>query len=88
MYTERMQILLSPEHRRRLEAEARRTGASIASLVREALDERFGRVEPEDRLEAVRRIRSRRSELLPVDQLEELIDSRFDGELARSVRGR
>lgn len=44
MYSERLQLLLSPGQRRRLDAEARRTGASVASLVREAIDERYGRM--------------------------------------------
>jgi len=37
----RTQLLLDDERHRRLEQEARRTGRSIGSLVREAIDVRF-----------------------------------------------
>lgn len=80
MYTERVQILLSPEQRRRLEQEARRTGASIASLVREALEARFGGVTSEERRRAAVRLTSRTAEHVPPEELRELIDSRFDDE--------
>jgi len=39
----RTQLLLDDERHRRLEEEARRTGRSIASLVREAIDVRYER---------------------------------------------
>lgn len=38
----RTQLLLDDERHARLEDEARRTGRSVASLVREAIDLRFG----------------------------------------------
>ncbi|TMC06150.1 MAG: hypothetical protein E6J41_19915 [Chloroflexi bacterium] len=56
MITERVQILLTPEQRRRLEDEARRQSRSVASLVREAIDARFGTVSRQDRLAAVEAI--------------------------------
>jgi predicted DNA-binding protein len=56
MITERVQILLTPQQRRRLEAEAQRQARSIASLVREAIDARFGTFSPEERLAAVEAI--------------------------------
>jgi len=37
----RTQLLLDDERHRRLEEEARRTGRSVASLVREAIDTRY-----------------------------------------------
>jgi predicted DNA-binding protein len=80
MYSERVQILLSPEQRRRLEAEARARGSSVASLVREAIDERFGGVSDEDRRAALERIRARQADFVPPDALKELIDARFDDE--------
>jgi hypothetical protein len=40
--THRTQLLLDDERRQRLEEEARRTGRSVASLVREAIDARYG----------------------------------------------
>lgn len=79
MYTERMQILLSPEQRRKLESEARARGASVAALVREAIDARFSAVTSEERRRALERMRARNAEYVPPDELESLIDSRFDG---------
>ncbi len=52
MITERVQILLTPQQRRRLESEARRQARSVASLVREAIDARFGTFSREERLAA------------------------------------
>jgi hypothetical protein len=43
--THRTQLLLDDERRQRLEEEARRTGRSVASLVREAIDARYGLAE-------------------------------------------
>jgi hypothetical protein len=40
--THRTQLLLDDERRGRLDDEARRTGRSVASLVREAIDARYG----------------------------------------------
>lgn len=82
MYSERVQILLSPEQRKRLEDEARRSGSSIAALVRDAIDARFAGVTREQRMEAVKRMTSRSAEFIPPDELEELIDSRYDDEYA------
>lgn len=87
MYSERMQILLSPDQRRRLEDEARLRGSSVASLVREALDARFGGVTRDERIEAARRMTLREAEYLPPEELERLIDSRFDDDLAAKPRG-
>lgn len=41
MFSERLQILLDPARRRRLEAEAIARGTSIAALIREAIDVAF-----------------------------------------------
>jgi predicted DNA-binding protein len=56
MITERVQILLTPQQRRRLEDEARRQARSVASLVREAIDARFGTTSRQERLAAVEAI--------------------------------
>ena len=53
MINERLQILLTPEQRRRLAQEARLQGRSVASLVREAIDARYGTPNREKRLAAV-----------------------------------
>jgi len=58
MITERVQILLTPQQRRRLEDEARRQSRSVASLVREAIDARYGTVSREERIAAARAIAS------------------------------
>ncbi len=61
MLRERLQILVSTEQKRRLEAEARTRGESIGGLVREAIDERYGRRFTFSRAEreaAVERIRA------------------------------
>jgi predicted DNA-binding protein len=42
MFRERLQLLISPEQRRRLEAEARQRDASVASVIREAIDRHLG----------------------------------------------
>lgn len=56
MFSERFQILISPEQRRRLEAESRARGVSVASLVREAIDARFGHVSREAKVRAAEEI--------------------------------
>lgn len=74
MLNERLQILVSPEQRKRLETEARRRGTSVATLVREAIDSRFGAVTREARLRAVAEIRDARGgRFLPPEELERLI---------------
>jgi hypothetical protein len=78
MLSERVQILLTPEQRRRLEAEARRSGRSVASLVREALDERYGVVTREDRIRAVDEIRALRGRYLSPEELERVFAEERD----------
>jgi predicted transcriptional regulator len=56
MITERVQILLTPAQRRRLEEDARRQARSVASLVREAIDARFGTVSRQERIAAAKAI--------------------------------
>jgi predicted DNA-binding protein len=58
MLTERLQILVSPEQKRRLEAEAQTRGESVGELVREAIDARYAEPTREERLAAVERMRS------------------------------
>jgi predicted DNA-binding protein len=70
MLTERLQILLAPEQRRRLDAEASRRGTSVAAVIREAIDAHLGVVTREQRLEAVEAIR--RADAIPFVPPEEL----------------
>lgn len=58
MLTERLQLLLTPEQRARLGAEAKRTGKPIGELVRNAIDVRYGAVRPEERMRAVAEMRA------------------------------
>lgn len=74
MFNERLQILISPEQRRRLETEAARRGTSVAALVREALDARFGVIDPEARFRAVEAIAAMRGRFLPPEELERILE--------------
>lgn len=86
---QRMQILISPEQRQRLQEEAQARDTSVASLIREAIDERFGRLPTrEERMAAARRITRRRVRLPAPAELEEMIDSRFDDEYRELIEGR
>ena len=58
MFSERLQVLISPEQRRALEAEAKRREASVASVIREAIDLRLGTVDRSARLRALDEIRA------------------------------
>jgi uncharacterized protein YcfJ len=53
MLSERLQVLISREQRRRLEEESRRTGASVGALVRHAIDAQLGSAATEERRRAV-----------------------------------
>jgi predicted transcriptional regulator len=61
MYDQRLQLLLSLEQRRRVEAEARRRDASVASVIREAIDAHLGTVDRAARLRAVEEIAAMRA---------------------------
>lgn len=74
MYTERLQLLLSREQRRRLDAESRRSGSSVAGLIRQAIDARFGGVAPDDRLRAASRIRSLGGRFMSPSEINSVID--------------
>lgn len=87
MYSARLQLLLSPEQRRRLEAESRRSRRSVNAIVREAIEARYGAPPREDRLDAARRIGEMRAEHLDPDDLRRLIDQRFDREVPSPARG-
>jgi hypothetical protein len=60
MYSERLQILVSKEQRRRLEEAARMRKASVASVIRDAVDAELGRGSRQDRLGAVAAIAAMR----------------------------
>jgi hypothetical protein len=78
MYSERLQILLTSDQRRRLQHESKRRKTSVTALIREAVDEHFG-VEPEGSKEqAYRSIVARRSRFVAPDKLDELVEGRFE----------
>ncbi|MGH2747568.1 MAG: ribbon-helix-helix protein, CopG family [Actinomycetota bacterium] len=77
MFSERLQILLTPQQRRHLQQEAKRRGTSVTALIREAISEHFGVVPEGDRERAYRSIVARRARYLAPDQLDELLEERF-----------
>lgn len=79
MFSERLQVLIRSAQRERLEREAARRGASVATLVREAIDQTFP---PSDVNRATAASRLLGAELMEVPDIDELLD-----ELDR-VRGR
>ncbi len=86
MFNERLQILVSKEQRRRLEREAKRRGSSVASVIREAIDERLGRVANEDRAAAVEAIAAMRGvPFIPPDELGRLIDETHAAEVEHGL---
>lgn len=79
MFSERLQVLIGSAQRERLEREAARRGASVATLVREAIDQMFP---PSDVNRATAASRLLGAEPMEVPDIDELLD-----ELDR-VRGR
>ena len=76
MLTERLQVLITPQQRRRLVSEAERRGSTIGGLVREAIDSVVGGVSAEERQRAVEEIAGMHSVrfVAPAD-LDRLIES-------------
>jgi hypothetical protein len=86
MYNERLQILISKDQRRRLEQEAKRRGASVASVIRDAVDSRLGGVSREDRVAAVETIAAMKAApYLPPEQLAAAIDDSHREEIERGL---
>jgi hypothetical protein len=77
---ERLQILVTPEQRRRLAAVAQARGEPVTALVREAIEGAFPPlVDAEARRSAARRILDRPlAPDLPPQELDKVLDSRFD----------
>jgi hypothetical protein len=74
MYNERLQILVTPEQRKRWELEARRRGTSVAGLIRDAVDRDMASLDREDPASAVDVIRAMRGRVLPPDELDRLVE--------------
>lgn len=86
MYSVRLQLLISPEQRRRLEDEAKRRGTSVASVIREAIDARLGSIAPEHRAQAVAEIGRMSGRFVPPAELGRLIDEERERFLGRPRR--
>lgn len=87
MYSERLQLLVSPEQRRRLELEARRRGTSMATVIREAIDTRLGAVTREDRLRAFEEIRAAcRGRFLTPDEINRIVEEEREEELEELIQ--
>ena len=74
MYSERLQILVTPEQRKRWDLAARRRGTSVAGLIRDAVDRDMASLDREDRASAVDAIRAMRGRFLPPDELDRLVE--------------
>lgn len=71
MFSERLQVLIAPAQCRRLEAEAAARGASVAALIREAIDATFPSTSDERRAAGQRILAA---ESMPVPQVADLSD--------------
>jgi hypothetical protein len=82
MALERVQVLLRPDQRRRLEEESRARGTSVTALVREAIDRQYGdypyTYSREERMRAFDEITQMRAQLPPPKELQRLIDETRD----------
>lgn len=89
MLSERLQILIRPDQRWRLEAEAKRRRTSVASVIREAIDAQLGAVTREERVRAFEEIRAMGGgRFLPPGELNRIVEEERDEELpGRSDRG-
>lgn len=73
MFTERLQVLITPDQRRRLEAEADRRQSSVATVVRDAIDATLSGPTREERRRAFEAIAARRGRHLSVEEIEAAI---------------
>src|SRR5258708_857680 len=78
MLTERLQILIRPDQRKRLEAEARKRKTSVAAVVREAVDLRFNAVTPEDRRRALDELRQMHAQFVSPEELNRMVEEERD----------
>jgi hypothetical protein len=86
MYTERLQILVSREQRRRLEREAKRRKSSVASVIRDAVEAELGGISRQDRLDAVAAISGLRGvPHISPEQLEREIERARGDEIERGL---
>jgi predicted DNA-binding protein len=76
---ERLQILVTPEQRRRLTMLARARGTAVTALIREAIDEAFPEAsDAATRQAAARTLLDRHVPFISPDELDRTLDDRFD----------
>ena len=83
MFSERLQILVSPEQRKRLEEEAGRRGTSVSGLIREAVDRHLGSVSQQERAVALEAIAAMKGRFLSPEEIEELVAEERAGAAGR-----
>ena len=89
IFSERLQVLMSKEQRRRLEAEAKRRHSSVGALIREAIDSRGASATPEERSRAVAEIKEMRGgRFLSPAKLERIIEQERERLPGRARRRR
>ena len=86
MHTERLQILVTSDQRRRLDQEAKRRGTSVASVIRDAVDTQLGAITVEDRRAALDRILAMRGRFASPEELNRIVDSEHEEQLDELVR--
>jgi len=77
---ERLQVLMTKEQRRRLEAEAASRGTSVGSLIREAVDARFATFSRADRLAALRHIQAMEGVFRTPEELNAIVAEERDAQ--------
>ncbi len=74
MFSERLQILVSPDQRKRWEAEAKRRGTSVAALIRGSVDREVGSLDRGDRERAVDAIRGMHGRFVSPAELDRIVE--------------
>jgi hypothetical protein len=86
MHTERLQILVTGDQRRRLDQEAKRRGTSVASVIRDAVDAQLGAITVEDRRAALDGILATRGRFASPEELNRIVESERDEQLDAIAR--
>ena len=86
MHTERLQILVTSDQRRRLDQEAQRRGTSVAGVIRDAVDAQLGAITVEDRRAALDEIVAMRGRSTSPEELNRIAASERDEQLDAIAR--
>lgn len=70
MYTQRLRVLITSGQRRRFDAEAKRRGSRVATIVRDAIDTTLSGTTHEERIRAVETIKAMKGKHQPVEEIE------------------